>query len=163
MVWPMMVEERQFKATGYVRLGLYTFFFLLCEMLLTLLILPLLPRLMYLFGGPPDLPYLVLALVSLLSALLAFWVVGFLLVVPTATQLTHFGFISKAPYRPNGEINVNFSELGTIFELGFGTWVSAHSPEDNRNYRFIFGKDTEGYYHLIDSLKDGLNEFRAAR
>lgn len=125
------------------------------------LMLGVLPRLLPFLRLLSTIVYLSLASVFVLAALTAFWFVNRTIVVPTLTQIVPDGFNTKAPYRP--DIAIHFAEIGTIFEFGFGTLVTVHSKRHQRNYYIIFGKDTDGYYRLIDTLKDGLNEFRAKR
>jgi hypothetical protein len=159
----MTVEERQFKTYGYVRLGLYAAVFFFSSMVWMIVVLTVLPRLVLFLRSLSGFPYFSLGLIFVLSGVTAFWVVNYWLIVPTSTLITSFGFTSKAPFHRNGTVAVQYSEIGTIFELGFGTLVTVHTRQERRSYTFIFGKDTDGYYHLIDSLKDGLNEFRTVR
>jgi hypothetical protein len=158
----MQVNERQYKAYGYVRIGLYSLSFLLAAFFWSVLIMGVLPRIILPMRLLLVNLYFSLGLVALFAALSAFWFVNRLLVVPTLTQVLPDGFRSNAPYRYN-ELFIHFSEIGTIFEFGFGTLVSTHCRRDRRNYWFIFSKDTDGYYRLLDTLKDGLNEFRTTR
>lgn len=160
----MSVNERQFKAYGYVRLGLYAVAFFVSTLFWTGLVLLALPRLFFFLRLFSNFFYFSFGLILLLSGLSAFWLVNrWLMIVPTSTAISPGGFTANAPFRREENIKVHFSELGTIFEFGFGTLVTVHLQSSRRNYRFIFGKDTDGYYRLIDTLKDGLNEFRATK
>lgn len=157
----MTANERQFKAYGYVRIGLYALVFFFSALMWSILVLTVLPRLLPFLRLLATVVYFGIAAVFLLAALTAFWVVNRVLIVPTLTRIMPDGFKTTAPYRQN--VAVHFAEIGTIFELGFGTLVTVRSKRHHRNYSIIFGKDTDGYHRLIDTLKDGLNEFRARR
>jgi len=145
-------------------MGLYAVAFFVSTLLWTGLVLIALPRLFLFLRLFSNFFYFSFALILVLSILTAFWAVNrSAVIVPTFTSINPDGFIANAPYRREENIKVHFSELGTIFEFGFGTLVTVHIQRDRRNYSFIFGKDTDGYYRLIDTLKDGLNEFRATK
>ncbi len=156
-------KKRQFKAYGYIRIGLYAVIFFFSALFWSGLIVVALARIpvVRLFG---NFFYFSFALILVMAGLTAFWLVNrWLIIVPTLTQIAPDGFRVNAPYRRENELFIHFSEIGTIFELGFGTLVTVNLKRNRRSYSLIFGKDTDGYHRLLDTLKDGLNEFRTAK
>ncbi len=150
-------KDREFKSYGIIRIFFYALIFFLSAIFWMLLVLGFFLRLI------PFLRIFTLVdilLVFLLGGASAFWVVNFFFLIPTATIIKPGGFKVSAPFLRGGDLTIPFTDLGTILEVGFGTWVTVHSTKFHGKYNIIFGKDTDGYYRLVDTLKDGLNEFR---
>jgi hypothetical protein len=83
-------------------------------------------------------------------------------IVPLSTVAHDLGFVSQAPNRPEGEVFIKWNELEKFANVGFGVYVAARSS-NGRYYRFIFGKDTDGYYRLTHHIRQHYEKARYRR
>ena len=147
-----------YKSYGYIRIFVYALGFVAGAFGGGILLL-LLPRFVPMLRLLGRFLWLDAALLGLIGILAAFWLANRFLIIPFVTTVNRAGFAVNPPFRSELEINVTWPEIETILELGFGSYVTARS-DTGRYYRFLFGKDTDGYYRMMDTIRSGRQEFR---
>ncbi len=151
----------EYKAYGYIRIFLYVlgctagafigsfFLFILARIIPFLRILGL-----YL--------WLDMFVITLLSMVAGFWLVNHFLIVPFNTTVHDLGIVVEAPNHPEEQVRANWNELDKFVNLGFGTYLTARTNH-GRYYRIILGKDTNGYYRMVQHIRRNYERTRAHR
>lgn len=150
-----------YKSYGYIRIVLYAFGAVSGAILGSLLIfgvarfIPLL-RIVGLNIG------LDIIVVSLCAGVTSFWLVNHFLTVPFRTVTQDLGFVAQVPNRALSAVFIKWNELEKFANLGIGIYVAARSS-NGRYYRFIFGKDTDGYYRFTHNIRQHYEKVHSRR